>query len=92
VNPAAVEAMLEVGIDIAGTTPQRWTTELLAEVDVVITMGCGDECPVYPGKRYVEWTLDDPRGLAVEAVRPIRDAIEARVRDLLTELRVLRQD
>ena len=92
VNAAAIEAMKEVGVDIAGATPQRWTNELLAEVDVVITMGCGDTCPVYPGKRYIEWTLDDPHGLPVEAVRPIRDTIEARVRDLLTELGVLRQD
>ncbi len=92
VNAAAVEAMAEVGVDIASAVPQRWTTELLAEVDVVITMGCGDSCPIYPGKRYVEWTLDDPRGLAVEAVRPIRDTLEGRVRDLLTELGVPRQD
>ena len=92
VNAAAVEAMTEVGIDITGAVPQRWSTELLAAVDVVITMGCGDSCPVYPGKRYIEWTLDDPRGLTVEAIRPIRDTIAARVRDLLTELDVSRQD
>ncbi len=88
VNPSAVEAMAELGIDIVGATPQRWTTELLAEVDVIVTMGCGDSCPVYPGKRYIDWTLDDPRGLTVEAVRLIRDTIKGRIRDLLSELGV----
>lgn len=88
VNPAAVAAMAEVGIDIAGAVPQRWTGDLLAEVDVIVTMGCGDSCPVYPGKRYVDWPLDDPRGLSVAAVRPIREAIAGKVAELLGELGV----
>ncbi|MEQ1872455.1 MAG: arsenate reductase ArsC [Ilumatobacteraceae bacterium] len=92
VNASAVAAMAELGIDIAAAVPQRWTTELLGQVDVIVTMGCGDTCPVYPGKRYLDWTLDDPRGLDVEAVRPIRDVIKARVVDLLTELGVPVQD
>ena len=92
VNTSAVEAMAEQGIDITGAVPQRWTTELLAQVDVIVTMGCGDSCPVYPGKRYLDWTFDDPRGLDVEAVRPIRDVIKTRVVDLLTELGVPVQD
>lgn len=88
VNKSAVEAMAELGIDIASATPQRWTTDLLAQVDVIVTMGCGDSCPVYPGKRYLDWTLADPRGLSVAAVRPIRDEIRTRVVALLTELGV----
>lgn len=92
VNPSAVAAMAELGIDIADAVPQRWTTELLGQVDVIVTMGCGDSCPVYPGKRYLDWTLDDPRGLSVAAVRPIRDEIKTRVVDLLTELGVAIQD
>ena len=92
VNAAAVAAMAELEIDIAAAVPQRWTTELLGQVDVIVTMGCGDNCPVYPGKRYLDWTLDDPRGLDVEAVRPIRDAIKSRVVDLLTKLGVSVQD
>ncbi len=92
VNPAAIAAMAELGIDIAGAAPQRWTIELLAQVDVIVTMGCGDECPLYPGKRYLDWTLNDPRGLDVAAVRPIRDEINKRVGDLLTELGVPVQD
>ncbi|MFI0975687.1 arsenate reductase ArsC [Streptomyces sp. NPDC021093] len=85
VNPAVVEAMHEVGIDLAAQTPKLLTTEAVRASDVVITMGCGDACPVFPGKRYLDWKLDDPAGQGVEAVRPIRDAIEARVRTLLDE-------
>ena len=88
VNPAAVAAMAEIGIDISTHQPQRWTDDLLAQTDVVITMGCGDACPVVPGVRYEDWPLDDPAGLGVDAVRPIRDEIEQRVRDLLTRLEV----
>ena len=88
VNPAAVAAMAEVGIDIAGQQPQRWTDDLLAQTDVVVTMGCGDACPVVPGVRYEDWPLEDPAGLGVDAVRPIRDEIERRVRDLLSRLEV----
>jgi len=88
VNPAAVAAMAESGIDISGQQPQRWTDDLLAQTDVVVTMGCGDACPVVPGVRYEDWPLDDPAGLGVAAVRPIRDEIERRVRDLLTRLEV----
>jgi len=86
VNPVAVEAMLERGIDIAGRRPQPWTDETLGAADVIVTMGCGDACPVLPGKRYVDWRLDDPAGLPIEGVRPIRDEIERRVRALLVEL------
>ena len=86
VNPAAVEAMAEVGIDIAGRTPRRWSDSDFATADVVVTMGCGDTCPYVPGKRYEDWELDDPAGQGVEAVRPIRDEIERRVRDLLASL------
>ena len=88
VNPAAVAAMTEVGIDIGDQSPQRWTDDMLARTDVVVTMGCGDACPVVPGVRYEDWPLDDPAGLGVEAVRPIRDEIGRRVRDLLTRLEV----
>ena len=88
INPAAVEAMAEVGIDITGEYPKPWTDEIVQAADVVITMGCGDACPVFPGKRYEEWVLPDPAGQSVEAVRPIRDDIEERVRRLLTELDV----
>ncbi|MEU4269139.1 arsenate reductase ArsC [Streptomyces sp. NPDC026092] len=86
VNPAVVEAMAEVGIDLAAQTPKVLTVEAVQASDVVITMGCGDACPVFPGKRYLDWTLDDPAGQGVEAVRPIRDEIEARVRGLLADL------
>lgn len=89
VNPAAVAAMAEKGIDIATQIPQRWTDEVVASTDVVVTMGCGDTCPVFPGVRYVDWQLDDPAGRPVEAVRPVRDDIEARVRVLLDELGVV---
>jgi arsenate reductase (thioredoxin) len=88
VNPAAIEAMRERGIDITGEFPKPWTDDVVRAADVVITMGCGDACPIFPGKRYEEWTLDDPSGLAVEDVRPIRDEIERRVWRLLDDLRV----
>ena len=88
VNPAAVEAMAEVGIDIAAAQPQIWTEEMIGDVDVVVTMGCGDECPYVPGTRYVDWPLEDPAGKGVEAVRPIRDQIEGRVRELMADLEV----
>jgi arsenate reductase (thioredoxin) len=88
INPAAVQAMAEVGIDITGEYPKPWTDEILGAADVVVTMGCGDACPVFPGKRYVDWQLDDPAGMSVEHVRPIRDEIERRVRSLLAELDV----
>ncbi|BCB75792.1 hypothetical protein GCM10022251_26140 [Phytohabitans flavus] len=88
VNPAAVAAMAERGIDISGEQPQRWTDEVVRAADVVVTMGCGDTCPFFPGKRYEDWVLDDPAGLPVEQVRPVRDEIERRVRHLLDELHV----
>ena len=88
INPTAIEAMAEEGIDIAGNTPKILTVEAVKESDVVITMGCGDACPIFPGKRYEEWVLDDPAGQDVAAVRPIRDEIERRVRDLLDSLSV----
>jgi arsenate reductase len=86
VNPAAVAAMAEVGIDITGEFPKPWTEEIVQAADVVITMGCGDACPLYPGKRYEDWELDDPAGLDVAAIRPIRDEIRARVEALLSEI------
>ncbi|WP_239476270.1 arsenate reductase ArsC [Streptomyces sp. CS090A] len=86
VNPAAVAAMAEVGIDLSAQTPKILTVQAVQASDVVITMGCGDTCPVFPGKTYLDWKLDDPAGQGVEAVRPIRDEIERRVRALLTEL------
>ena len=86
VNPAAVEVMAEVGIDITGQVPQRFTDELLARVDVVVTMGCGDTCPYVPGKRYVDWPLDDPKGRPVGEVRRIRDEIRNLVTDLVGQL------
>ncbi|QLE75137.1 arsenate reductase ArsC [Streptomyces rectiverticillatus] len=88
VNPAVVEAMREVGIDISAETPKVLTPEAVQSSDVVITMGCGDACPYFPGKRYLDWKLDDPAGQGVDAVRPIRDDIEQRVRVLLAELGV----
>lgn len=88
VNPAAIAAMAERGIDISREYPKPWTEETVRAADVVIRMGCGDACPVFPGKRYEEWVLDDPAGLGVEAVRPIRDDIERRVRVLLYQLGV----
>ena len=89
VNPAAVAAMAEVGIDIAREFPKPWTEEIVRAADVVVTMGCGDACPFYPGTRYEDWALEDPHGQGIEAVRPIRDEIERRVRTLLTELGVV---
>jgi len=86
VNPAAVAAMAEVGIDITDQRPKVLTPAAVEASDVVVTMGCGDACPVFPGTRYLDWQLEDPAGRGVEAVRPIRDDIEARVRALLREL------
>ncbi len=86
INPIAVEAMAEVGIDIANNTPKVLTTEAVEESDAVITMGCGDVCPFYPGKRYEDWVLDDPAGQGIESVRVIRDEIKGRVEALLAEL------
>jgi arsenate reductase len=88
INPAAVAAMAEVGIDITGEFPKPWTDEIVEAADVVVTMGCGDACPLYPGKRYEDWELDDPAGLDVAAVRPIRDEIRRRVETLLESLDV----
>ena len=88
VNLIAVDAMAEVGIDITNEFPKPWTDEIVQAVDVVITMGCGDACPIFPGKRYENWELTDPAGQAVDAVRPIRDEIEERVRRLLADLNV----
>lgn len=88
VNPAVVEALHEVGIDISAETPKVLTVDAVRESDVVITMGCGDACPYFPGKRYLDWQLDDPAGQGVSAVRPIRDRIEQLVRELLGELGV----
>ncbi|MFJ1703236.1 arsenate reductase ArsC [Kitasatospora sp. NPDC088346] len=86
VNPAVVEAMNEVGIDISAETPKVLTVEAVQASDVVITMGCGDACPYFPGKRYLDWKLEDPAGRGVEAVRPIRDEIQRRIRALVAEL------
>jgi len=86
INPVAVEAMAEEGVDIAAEKPKVLTTEAVRESDVVVTMGCGDECPYFPGKRYEDWLLDDPAGQGIEAVRPIRDEIRARVEALVAEL------
>jgi protein-tyrosine-phosphatase len=88
INPAAIAAMAERDINISGEYPKPWTDEIVQAADVVITMGCGDACPVFPGRRYEDWVLEDPAGLDVEAVRPIRDEIERRVRHLLDELGV----
>lgn len=87
-NAAAVEAMREVGIDIASEFPKPFAVEIVQSADVVITMGCGDTCPIFPGKRYEDWALDDPAGLGVEAVRPIRDEIKRRVESLISDLAV----
>ena len=86
VNPSAVAAMAEVGIDISSQTPKVLTTEAVQASEVVITMGCGDACPIFPGKRYLDWDLEDPAGQGVAAVRPIRDEIKARVQALLADL------
>ncbi|HEX7308494.1 arsenate reductase ArsC [Lentzea sp.] len=88
VNPAAVEAMMERGINISREFPKPWTDEIVRAADVIVTMGCGDACPVFPGKRYLDWTLDDPAGKDVADVRPVRDEIERKVRGLLAELGV----
>lgn len=85
-NPVAVEAMKEAGIDIAAETPKVLTTEAVQNSDVVITMGCGDACPFFPGKRYEDWKLDDPAGQGIEAIRPIRDEIRRRIEELMTSL------
>jgi arsenate reductase len=86
VNPAAVEAMAEVGIDISDQRPKVLTTDAVEASDVVITMGCGDACPIFPGTRYLDWALEDPAGKGVASVRPIRDEIETRIRSLVAEL------
>lgn len=86
INPVAVEAMAEVGIDISGQQPQVLTDGAVRSSDVVVTMGCGDACPFYPGKRYEDWTLDDPAGQGIDAVRPIRDEIRRRVEELVESL------
>jgi arsenate reductase (thioredoxin) len=88
VNPAAIAAMREVGIDISGEYPKPWTDEVVRAADVVVSMGCGDACPIFPGMRYLDWELDDPAGMSLEGVRPVRDEIERRVRGLLGELGV----
>jgi len=88
INPSAVQAMAEVGIDITREHPKPWTDEMVRSADVVVTMGCGDTCPYHPGKRYEDWELEDPAGQDVEAVRPIRDEIERRVRTLLASIGV----
>jgi arsenate reductase (thioredoxin) len=88
INPAAIAAMAEVGIDIAREHPRRWTDEIVQGADVIVTMGCGDACPYIPGKRYENWKLADPAGREVDQVRPIRDAIELRVRSLIEQLGV----
>ena len=86
INPSVVAVMEEVGVDLSGAVPTMLETEAVEGADVVVTMGCGDACPVFPGKRYLDWDLPDPAGLSVDEVRPIRDAIDARVRGLLQEL------
>jgi protein-tyrosine-phosphatase len=86
VNPGVVAAMAEIGLDIASESPKRLTTDAVHAADVVITMGCGDACPIFPGKRYLDWELTDPAGLSVEQIRPIRDDIDRRVQALLAEL------
>ncbi len=88
INSAAIAAMAEVGIDIRDEFPKRWTDEVVRAADVVVSMGCGDACPFYPGKRYEDWQLDDPAGLEVAEVRPIRDDIRRRVEALLASLEV----
>jgi protein-tyrosine-phosphatase len=86
VNPVAIEAMAEVGIDISREHPKPWTDEILRAADIIVTMGCGDACPVYPGKHYEDWPLDDPAGRPIDEVRAIRDEIKARVEKLIAEL------
>ncbi|MHA7263758.1 arsenate reductase ArsC [Arthrobacter sp. TMN-37] len=86
INPAAVAAMAEVGIDMSAEVPKMLTSEAVKDSDVVITMGCGDECPFFPGKRYEDWVLEDPAGKGVESVRPIRDEIRGRIEELIASL------
>lgn len=88
VNQVAVKAMSEKGIDISSELPQPWVDEIVRAADVIVTMGCGDACPIYPGKRYVDWEVEDPAGKSLEDVRPIRDDLEQRVRGLLSELEI----
>jgi arsenate reductase len=88
INPAAAAAMAEVGIDITGEHPKRWTEEVVQAADVVVTMGCGDTCPYFPGTRYEDWEVEDPAGQELDAVRRIRDDLEARVRRLLADLEI----
>jgi protein-tyrosine-phosphatase len=92
INPSAIAAMTEVGIDITDEYPKPWTDEIVRAADVVVTMGCGDACPFYPGKRYEDWALDDPAGRDVAAVRPIRDEIRERVVELLQSLDIEVED
>ncbi|MFJ8198044.1 arsenate reductase ArsC [Streptomyces sp. NPDC096152] len=92
VNPAAVEAMREAGVDISAARPKILTTEAVQASDYVITMGCGDACPLFPGKKYLDWALEDPAGKGVESVRPIRDEIRKRVEALIAEIDAGRQD
>lgn len=87
INPAVREAMAEIGLDLSREVPKKLTTDAVEAADVVITMGCGDACPVFPGKRYLDWQLEDPAGKGVEDVRPIRDEIDRRVQELLADLR-----
>jgi arsenate reductase len=86
INPAVVASMAEIGIDVSREQPRAWSTEDLRTADVVVTMGCGDACPVFPGTRYLDWEIDDPSGRSVEEVRPIRDEIGSRVRRLITAI------
>jgi arsenate reductase (thioredoxin) len=86
VNPVAVQALREIDVPLVDATPKKLTEEAVQASDVVITMGCGDACPIFPGKRYLDWALDDPAGQGIDAVRPIRDEIDRRVRDLLVEI------
>ena len=86
INPMAVKAMAEVGIDITDQQPKKWIDDMVREVDVIVSMGCGDTCPVYPGKRYIDWEIDDPAGQEIETIRVVRDQIERYVRELLAEL------
>lgn len=90
INPVAVAAMAEVGVDITDESPKRWSEETVRAADVVITMGCGDTCPIFPGKQYQDWDITDPAGQPLEAVRPIRDEIGRRVQELLDQLQLTR--
>ena len=86
INPVAAEAMSEIGIDIKTQQPKKWTDEIVREVDVIISMGCGDTCPVYPGKRYIDWEIEDPAGQEIEMIRIVRDQIKKHVQELIVEL------